>query len=253
MSRRRGHRRRRTLRWLRRSEASRQRFCRAGGGRFRAASRPGRAGRCRPWLFRGGSSCAQARAGARCCASSTCSLPSWLRALREDVEDQAVRVPTTPQSLRSRLRCWAGRQFVVEDDVGRRLKASPIFSRLAAKWRQSRDPGAAALSRPLRRWRRPAEQRTRQALGSPCRASCTRTARARSGTKHDQQPFCGRRCAGGPRILRLAPFLLDDGRAGGHDRGNGVLVDHLGDGVLEQDDVLVEGLIWLCSLMPLTR
>ena len=38
-----------------------------------------------------------------------------------------------------------------------------------------------------------------------------------------------------------ALFLLDDDRAGGDDGGDRVLVDHLGDGVLEQHDVLVEG------------
>jgi hypothetical protein len=52
------------------------------------------------------------------------------------------------------------------------------------------------------------------------------------------------RLQGGPRAeCRLFGrlFLLEVDRARRHDGGDGVLVDHLGDGVLEQHDVLVEG------------
>ena len=89
---------------------------RASGGRFPAAFRRDRAGRCRPSAARGGSSRAPAAwPGACSCASSTCSWPSKLRARCAKMSRiSPVRSSTRHLQQRFEIAFLAGRQRVIE-------------------------------------------------------------------------------------------------------------------------------------------
>ena len=231
----------------------------------RAASRPGRrAGRCRRcWRSRWVQP--RTRRVARCssCASSTCSLPSWLRA-RCAKMSRISSVRSTHRDARvrcSRLRCCAGdsawskmTQLGAGAATQRLRSRRPCRCRRRAPDRDARARAATMRDRPMRPPTRRAA-RARRALGVESRRRRSRRRRGWRALGESRRP---RRRRSADRVRTTASAARTSGRcevdgARRHDGGDRVLVDHLGHGVRSSTTYWSNDSIWPCSLMPLTR
>src|SRR3954464_6999885 len=197
-------------------------------------------------------------------ASSTCSLPSWLRARCAKISRiSSVRSLTARPRWRSRLRCWPGlSDWSNRISVAPSWVASALISSALPLPTNSAASGALRLAVmrptgciPAVRASSPSSSSSASKWGSP-RSTPTRMAGAKSlswesgngNVREDQE----RETPGGEGTRAARP---GSGRSGfaafgrrevdgtaGNDGGDGVLVDHLGHGIAEQDDVLVERL-----------
>ena len=156
----------------------------------------------------------------RSSASSTCALPSWVRAFWAKMSRiTSVRSMAVRPRIFSRLRCWAGRQLVVEHDgVGvdrlgqlvQLLRPCPCRRR----WRGRARRGAARRAPPRRRRRcrsaGPARRgglrsRSTDVGGMVTPTSTMRSRKERSMQRHGSPPPCTserlRSIVGGPARL----------------------------------------------------
>src|SRR5512140_2647072 len=166
-------------------------------------------------------------------ASSTCSLPSLVRARCAKMSRiTSVRSKTrtsrcSSESARSRLRtCAADRAWSKTTDCASCSRMAtwisstlPEPAKVFASGRSRRPRITSATSAPALSTRRAASSALSPSRPGPM-SRLTRIARGRSGFR---------------RMLKRYRY-----RARRHDRGDGVLVHHLRHGVLEEDHVLVE-------------
>ena len=236
---------------------------RSSGGRARSAFRPGRrARRCRRvWRSRWD----QRRTSRvlRYCrrASSTCSLPSWLRARCAKISRiSKVRSLTGSAEVALEVALLRRAERLVEDDLAGADAARPVALISSALPLPTKSAASGALRLQLTRatgsspavWAsRPSSSSSASKCGKPeVDADEDRAAPGGRGIGFRQAESTRRkaRAAGGRRgaPFRRAAFGALGGRevdrAARHDGGNGVLVDHLRHGIAQQHDVLVERL-----------
>jgi len=166
-----------------------------------------------------------------------------LGAQREDVEDQAAAIDDPHGELAFEVALLAGRQFVVEDDQVRLMQQGgrADFTDLALAGEGRGIGTLATAGDDGQRLRAGAGYQQAEFFQSLGKVAFTKI------QLHEYGFFAG----GGPLKHGPAPevrasldavFLGDIDGPGGDDGGYRVLVHHLGDGVLQQHDVLIEGL-----------
>src|SRR5688572_19943664 len=200
----------------------------------------------------------------RNCASSTCNLPSWLRARCAKMSRiRPVRSTTRRSSAFSRLRSCTGlsgwlistRSAPLASAAAFTSSSLPLPMSVAGLGRSMRAVSMCATAAPAER-ARSANSSTAPSSGGPPAWGWISRAVSPFFERSNMDPFYSIRAEravsglfGLVRTLGLAAVLgglhvaaarADAHVARGHDGGDRVLVDHLADGVAQQDHELVE-------------